>query len=302
MTTVTVVVASWNTRELLRACLESLKAALPQSSEVIVVDNGSRDGSARMVHEQFQWVRLVRNARNTGLAHALNQGFERARGAYVLVLDSDVQLAPDVVRRMLAFLEENPRYGAVVPRLLDADGTTQRTSMRLPNVLTPLFFGTPIERLFPRNFEVRRYFAHGFDYEKDGEVEHAPTACFMMRRKALKSTRPFDESMWLFFADVDLCKRLKKRNWRIAYLSRACVLHHGGMSTRQYKEFVPEWHKNRLAYYRKHFGRWSAWWIKTCVGITFADHCVREFWRRAHGAVEEPLLPLWQDFELFLRR
>ncbi|MBK7877273.1 MAG: glycosyltransferase family 2 protein [Planctomycetes bacterium] len=302
MTQISVVVPSWNTREALRTCLEALKSALPPSSEVLVVDNGSRDASARMVHEQFPWVRIVRNARNTGYAHACNQGAELARGAYVLFLHTDVQVATDTVRRLVQFLEENPKYGAATPRLLDPDGTTQRSHQRFPNLLTPLFQGTPLERWIPDNFELDRLSARDFDYERDGEVQYASGACLLMRRKALKSTRPMDESMWLYFADADLCKRLWSRGWRIAYLSQACALHAGGASTRFYLEAETEWQRNRLAYYRKHFGRWSGWWVKTCVAWTFADACVREFWRRAHGAVEEPLLPLWQDFELFLRR
>lgn len=302
MTLVSVVIPSWNTRELLRNCLESLKGSLPGSSEVLVIDNGSRDGSARMVHEQFPWVRLVKHPKNTGFAHACNVGCEMARGAYVLFLHTDTVLVGDTVRRLTQFLEDNPRYGAVAPRLFDTDGSTQRSHQRFPTLLTPLFLGTPLERWFPGNFEVRRYFAREFDYEIDGDVRQPASACFLMRRKALKTLRPLDESMWLFFSDVDLCKRLWSRGWRIRYLASSHVVHAGGMSTRQYGEFVPEWHKNRLAYYRKHYGRVAGWWVKTCVAWTLADHCVREFWRRAHGAVEEPLLPLWEDFALFLRR
>ncbi len=302
MTVLSVVVPSWNTRELLRACLESLKAALPPSSEVLVVDNGSRDGSARMVHEQFPWVRLVRNARNTGYAHACNQGAELARGAYVCFLHTDVVVAPDALRRLVAFLEENPKYGAVAPRLVDSEGATLRSVQRFPNLLTPLFQGTPFERWFPGNFELERLGADDFDYARDGDVQHASGACLLMRRKALKTTRPFDEALWLYFGDADLCRRLWKRGWRVAYLADACALHHGGMSTRFYLEAEAEWQRNRLAYYRKHFGKWSGVWVKLCVAWTFIDHCVRACWLRAHGAVEEPLLPLWQDFELFLRR
>lgn len=302
MTLVSVIVPSWNTREHLRACLEALKGSLPPSSEVIVVDNGSRDASARMVHERFPWARLVRNARNTGLAHALNQGVERARGAYVLFLSPDAQVVGDAVRRMVAFLEENPRYGAAAPRLLNPDGTTQAAHGRLPNLLTPLFQGTPLERWLPDNFEVERLFARDFDYSRDGELQAPSSACLLMRRKALKSTRPFDESMWLYFTDTDACRRLVRRGWRIAYLSGVCAWHDAGRSTSQYDALHQEWHKNRLAYYRKHYGRWSAWWVKLCVAWTFADHCVTEFWARAHGAIEEPLAPLWQDFALFLRR
>src|SRR5687768_5607526 len=132
MTQLSVVVPSWNTRELLRACLESLKTTLPMSSEVIVVDNGSQDGSARMVQEEFQHVRLIKNPQNRGFAHATNQGVERARGAYVLFLNSDTVVQGNAVKAMVAFLEENVRYGAVAPRLVDTTGTTQRSHMRFP--------------------------------------------------------------------------------------------------------------------------------------------------------------------------
>src|SRR5215813_7039723 len=109
MTQVSVVIASWNTRNLLRATLESLKTTVPHSSEVIVVDNGSTDGSVRMVQEQFPHVRLIRNATNLGYAHATNQGVEAARGAYVLFLDSDTSVAGNAIRAMVAFLEANLR-------------------------------------------------------------------------------------------------------------------------------------------------------------------------------------------------
>ena len=302
MTILTVVIPSWNTRELLRACLESLKTTLPMSSEIIVVDNASHDGSARMVMEQYPYVRLIKNAKNEGFAAATNQGVEAARGAYVLFLNSDTQVHGHAVRSMVAFLERNLRYGAVAPRLLNPDGSTQKAHMRFPEILTPLFFGTPLERFWPSSPEMQRYFARDFDYDADGDVEQPPAACLLMRRKALKKAKPLDETLWLFFNDVDLCKRLWSSGWRIGYLADAHVYHHGGMSTRQYHDFVGEYHKNRLAYYRKHHGQFAGSWIKLCVAWTVADHCVRELWRRAQGLPEEPLLPIWHHFQVFLKR
>jgi len=301
VTQVSVIIPSWNTRELLRACLNSLKMNLPLSSEVIVIDNASRDGSAKMVAEEFRHVRLLRNQSNMGFAHATNQGVEMARGAYVLFLNTDTEVCGNAIKQLLAFLEENVRYGAVAPQLLNYDGSIQRAHMRFPNLLTPLCFGTPYQRWFPENREVRRYFANDFDYDQDGDVEQPPAACLLMRRKALKKTKPLDERLWLFFNDVDLCRRLWRAGWRIRYLSTAQVLHHGGMSTRQYEDFVPEWHRNRLTYYRKHYGRVGGWWVKACVGWVVADHFVRELWRRAHGQDDQPLLPVWQNFAVFLR-
>lgn len=301
MTQLSVVIPSWNTRELLRAAIESLKTTLPMSSEIIVVDNASSDGSARMVQDQLPHVRLIRNNVNVGFAAATNQGVEAARGAYVLFLDSDTQVVGNAIRSMVAFLEANLRYGAVCPRLLNPNGSTQRALMRFPSLLTPLFFGTPLQRWKPESRELQRYFARDFDYDTDGDVEHPPTTCLLMRRKALKKTKPLDEDLWLYFNDVDLCKRLWESNWRIRYLEGAHVYHHGAMSTRQYKDSIGEYHRNRLAYYRKHHGRGAGWWLKTTVAWTVLDMCVREMWRRAEGFPEQPLLPVWSTFQVFMK-
>ncbi len=301
MTQLSVIIPSWNTRTLLRETLDSLKTTLPMSSEIIVVDNGSTDGTVRMLQEHFQHVRLIKNATNLGYAVATNQGIQAARGAYVLLLNSDTQVVGNAIRAMVAFLERNLRYGAVAPRLLNPDGTTQAAHMRFPTLATPLWFGTPLERWMPESRELRRYFARDFDYDTDSDVEQPPAACLLMRRKALKHEKPLDESLWLFYNDVDLCKRLWESGWRIRYLESAHVYHHGGASTRHYKDFVAEYHKNRLAYYRKHHGQAAGAWVKVCVAWTVIDHSVRELWHRAQGLPEQPLLPLWQTFQVFLK-
>ncbi len=301
MTQVSVIIPSWNTRNLLRATLESLKTSLPMSSEVIVVDNGSSDGTVRMVQEEFPHTRLIRNATNLGYAAATNQGVEAARGAYVLFLDSDTQVAGSAIRAMVGFLEANLRYGAVAPRLVNFDGTTQAAHMRFPTMWTPLWFGTPLERRWPESRELRRYFGRDFDYERDRDVEHASGTCLLMRRKALRHTKPMDEAMSLVFGDVDLCKRLWESGWRVRYLADAHVYHHGGASTRQLRGFVDEYQRNRLAYFRKHHGRAGGWMVKGCVAWTVVDHCVRELWHRAQGLPEQPLMPVWQTLQGFLR-
>jgi GT2 family glycosyltransferase len=173
--------------------------------------------------------------------------------------------------------------------------------MRFPTLLTPLCFGTPLQRWYPRSRELERYFARDFDYDRNGDIEQPAGICLLMRRKALKREKPLDESLGLYFHDVDLCKRLGRAGWRIGYLSDAQVFHRGSMTTRQYEDFEPEWHKNRLAYYRKHYGRLAGCWVKLCVGWTVVDHSVREFWRRAHGQEDEPLSPVWQTYALLLR-
>jgi len=301
MTQLSVVVPSCNTRNHLRACLESLMQTLPLSSEVIVVDDASRDGSARMVSDTFPHVRLVRNTARQGITAAMNQGFRAARGAYVLFLHADTQIQGAAVKQMLTFLETNLRNGAVAPRLVRPDGKTRPDHMRLPNLWTPLLFGTPLEKAFPGNPEVNRYFAREFDYETDGDVEAPSGACLLMRRKALKKDSAFDERMGLAFHEADLCRRLAKAGWRIGYLEDARVVHAGGVTTRQQEDYAAAYHRDRLAYYRKHHGELAAWWVKLCVGMTVIEHSIVEFYRRAEGWPEEPLRPVWESFSGFLK-
>jgi GT2 family glycosyltransferase len=302
VTLVSAVVASSNTRECLRQTLLALRRALPGSSEVIVVDNASRDGTARLVAEEFPHVRLVRLQRNVGYARAVNQGFEMARGAYVLLLEADACVEATAVKQMIAFLEQNLRYGAVVPRLVGADGRTLRSHMRLPSAWTPFVSGTPLERWFPNAVELVRYHARDFDYERTGDVEQPSSACMLMRRKALRSEKLLDTTMGLFYGDVDLCKRFAQRGWRIGYLASAHALHTGVTHTRECEDFVAEYQENRLSYYKKHHGRLAGAWVKTCVALWLVDRCVRELYHRAEGMPEEPILPLVTSFAGFVRR
>ncbi len=301
MSSLSVVIPSWNTRELLRGCLRALETTLPHSSEVIVVDNGSTDGSAKMVAQQFQNVRLVRNTRNLGFTVACNQGVSLARGNYVLLLNSDTLVQGDALRRMLLFLECNPYYGACVPRLLNLDNSTQRSMQRLPSIWTPLFTGTPLERWFPSSPERRRYQALDFDYERVGEVENPPAVCLMLRRTALGEDKPLDEKLWLAFSDTDLSRRLWFSGWRIAYLPQARVQHFGGASASQMIDFDANWQRNRLEYFRKHHGPFAGLWVKLCLGLAVVDHSLRELWRRAHGDQDECLTSVWLEYTSFLR-
>jgi GT2 family glycosyltransferase len=181
-TTVSVVIPSWNTVELTRICLEHLFAADRPVEEVIVVDNGSQDGSAEMVAERFPEVRLVRNERNEGFARGCNQGIALATQELVLLLNTDTEMAPDALSRMVAWLDEHPDYGAVAPRLVHAEGGTQATCMRFPGLLTPLFYDPPLRRWLPDSRELVRYFMRDWDQESSRDVDQPPAAVLLVRR------------------------------------------------------------------------------------------------------------------------
>ncbi len=286
---ISVVIPSWNTRELLRTCLATLRVARKPATEVIVVDNGSHDGSADMVERDFPEARVLRNERNEGFARGSNQGMRAARGRYVLLLNTDTELAPDALERLHAFLESHPEHGAAAPRLVHPDGRTQRTCNAFPRLATALFFATPLERWWPDSPELRRYFLRDWDHEDERDVDQPPAACLLVRASVLAQVGLFDERLWLFFNDVDLSKRMAAAGWRTRYVAGARVVHHVGASTKQFGDFVPEYQRNRLVYYRKHHGRLSGAWVKACVTLAYLDYVARLLAQRMRGTSEEPI-------------
>jgi hypothetical protein len=295
-----VVIPSWNTRELLRACLTHLFAARLPACEVIVIDNASADGSADMVAEAFPRVLLERNRENRGFAGGCNQGMRRARGRYVLLLNSDTEVAPDAIERLLAFLETHPGYGAAAPLLHSPDGRVQKSLKRFPTLATALWFSTPLERWFPENRELARYFMRDADQEQSADVEQPPAACLLLKKSVLDEIGLFDEELWLFYNDVDLSKRLAAAGYRTRYVAEARVLHHEGASTSKFGRLLVEWQKNRLCYYRKHHGRLGGLWLKLCVALAYADWCCTQVGSRWRGQPAEPLSQVTRGFLGFL--
>jgi GT2 family glycosyltransferase len=298
---VSVVMLSWNTAELTSIALRHVFASQPPPGQVIVIDNHSADGSADRIAAEFPAVELVRNPCNEGFAIGCNQGMRLARLPYVLLLNSDTEVAPDAIERMAGFLAENPAYGAVAAHLIHPGGGTQRTCNRFPNLWTPLFWGTPIERWFPDSFELRRYFMREWDHASSRDVEQPPAAVLMLSRAAIERVGMFDERLWLFYNDVDLSKRLAQAGLRTRYLAEARVVHHVGASTKKFAAFVPEYQRNRLVYYRKHHGRLAGLWLKACVVLSFLDFAWAQRRARQRGEPAQEVAPVRAALREFLR-
>ncbi len=299
---VTVVVPSWNTRDLLRACLSSVAASGGPGLELatVVVDDASSDGSAAMVADEFPGVELVRLEHNVGFTRACNVGLERARGRHVLLLNADTELRPGALSKLVARLDGSPEHAAAAPRLVNPDGSLQAAHMGLPRVRTALCFGTPLESWFPR--EMARYHAADFDYERGGDVEQPPAACLLLRRAALDRVGVLDEDLRVFFSDVDLCVRLRDEGFRIAYEPAAEVLHHLGRSTAQLADFLSTWHGDRLTYYRRHFGYRGALAAKLGAALAWLGFAGRQAARRVTGRAAEPVAPAARALTTLLRR
>ena len=201
-----IIIVSWNTCRLLRRCLRSIASYPPRNNyEVIVIDNGSVDGSADMVRSDFPDVCLVPNVRNTGFAPANNQGFKVAKGSYVLLLGSDTEVRDCALQSMIAFLRSHPEAGAVSPKLISPDGRLQRSCKRFPTL------GNALAMYCSLHWLNKHYLMEDFDHDSLRQVDQPDATSIMFRRELIEEIGGFDENYSILYNDVDLCQKLKKR-------------------------------------------------------------------------------------------
>jgi GT2 family glycosyltransferase len=252
-------IVNWNTRELLRACLASLAAHPPAlEHEVLVADNASADGSAALVAAQFPWVRLIETGANLGFAEGNNRLLRLARGDWLLLLNPDTEIVPELDPRpldtLVDHLRANRQVGAVSARLVQPDGVTQRSCRGFPTPLALAAEWAGLARLFPR--VLGGYRLRAFDHESARPVPQPMASCLLLRRAALRGVGLFDPRFPIFFNDVDLCLRLHQAGWRRDYQPAASILHLGGGTTRLVKPaMVRESRDALLAFYAKHYRR-----------------------------------------------
>lgn len=277
----TIVIVNWNTRELLRACLASLERYPPSlRHEVIVVDNNSPDGSAQAVRQEFPRVILVDLPTNTGYARANNHGFAQARGSYVLTLNPDTELVDDSLDRAIALLEDNEEFGALGAKQIGIDGAVQRSVRGFPTVAGIFGDVTGIGRLFPHS-AFGAYRMLSFDYDLLQEAPQPMGTFLLFRMKALRDLgdprSPFDEQFPIFFNEVDLLYRLRKKGWRCLYSPDVRILHHGGESTKLVrKSMIWESHRSLVRFMRKHLEtQWNLPLILLVSGVILLAAFIR---------------------------
>jgi GT2 family glycosyltransferase len=248
-----IVIVSWNTRELLARCLRSLD--VDPETEIFVVDNASADGSAAMVQEQFPGVRLLVNPENLGFARACNQAIRCSSGRYILLLNPDTEVRPGAVAVLARCLASHPPVGAVGARIVNPDGSLQTSCFREPRLSRELWRLLHLDVFWP--YAVYR--VQNWDLTRPRQVETLLGACLMLRRAALDSIGPLDEDYFIYSEEVDLCLRLRRRGWHLIWAPQAVVMHRGGESTRQVAAamFV-RLYQGKILFFRKHHGRAAA--------------------------------------------
>lgn len=251
-----IIIVSWNVRDLLRSCLRSIERdRSPLSLEVIVVDGASVDGSVAMVQADFPWVRLIARSDNVGFPKGNNLGIAAAAGRYLLLLNPDTELVAGALATLLSYSEQQPGVGVVGPQLLNPDGSVQSSRRRFPTLVTALFESTWLQPLAPAAV-LRRYYALDSPDDQTVDVDWLMGACLLVPRRVVDEVGELDEAYFMYSEELDWCRRIKATGRRVVYLPAAQVVHHQGKSSDQ---AVAARHisfqRAKLRYFRKYHGR-----------------------------------------------
>ena len=285
----TVVVVSFNTARLLAGCLSSLARALAASPElsarVVVVDNGSGDGSADLVRERFPSVELRAIGRNLGFAGANNLVLRELASPFALLLNPDTEVIGDAPSALVRFLRTHPRAGVVGGRLVYPDGSFQHSCFAFPTLAMSFL------DLFPINHRLTNSRLNGRYprawYDRPFRIDHPLGACMALRRAALDQAGVMDDGFFMYCEEVDLCRRIKAAGWEVWYTPDATVVHHEAQATRQFRgEMLLQLHRSRDRFFAKHYPASYRRAARAILRLGLLRDLVRSARQRARGEVD----------------
>ena len=222
---VSIIIINFNQKDWLKKCLEKIrKAKISLPYEIIIIDNASTDGSAAEI-EKFEGLQFIENTKNLGYGKAVNQGIKKAKGDYLLIINPDVLITPLALEKLKNLMEGHQEMGIIGPRLMSLDGHLQDSCFSFPRWFTPI-----IHRTFLRHFsfgkkELRRYLMEDFDHKKIREVDWVLGGALMVSKKAIEKVGLMDGSFFLYFEDIDWCRRFKEKGFKVIYFPKVSMFH-----------------------------------------------------------------------------
>jgi len=289
---VSIIVPSWNTRDLLSECLRSIaQTSTDLDCETLVIDNASTDGSDTLVRERFPQVRVIRNVENAGFARAANRGAAASTGRYLLLLNSDAWLQPGALRALLTLATEQPRCGIVGAQLRNADGSFQASHASFPTLAQEFLMLSGLGRALYGPW----YPSHGPDAGRARRVDYVGGACLLARRAAFDDVGGLDEGFFMYAEEIDLCLRLRQAGWEVWYQPAAQVIHVGHASSRHRRtEREGDLYRSRVRFFRKHHGPRAA---RLLAAQIYAFTAVKRPWhallyRLSGGRYGRPVISL----------
>lgn len=265
-----IIIVSWNVRDLLVACLNSiLTNAGSLQIEIIVVDSASGDGTSAMIRGQFPTVTLLAQSDNIGFTRGNNLGFAAASGRHLMMLNPDTEIVGDALSQMVAYLDQHGAVGVIGPHTLNTDRSTQSSKRRFPTLLIGITESTHFQRFASRR-ALDRFYATDVPDSATAEVDWMQGSALMFRRVVYEKIGGLDERYIMYSEEVDFCKRAKNAGWSIVYLGGASVVHHGGKSTEQVtaRSHI-HFQQSKLLYFRKHHGRLSAAIVRIALLLSY---------------------------------
>lgn len=272
-----IIIVNWNTRDLLRRCLETVFASEGVTMRVILVDNASTDGSADMARAEFPQLEIIENDENLGYPRANNVGLRRLgfNGAgdvapdaprYALLLNPDTELPPDALQDMVRFMDAHPDAGAAGPKLVLEDGSLDKACRRgFPTPMVSLYHFSGLSKLFPRNERFGRYNMTFADPNETIEVDSVVGAYMQVRKETIVQVGLLDEAFFMYGEDLDWAYRIKEAGWKIWYYPQVSVLHVKRAASRQSKKAQFEFWRAMLIFYRKHFRKSTPFWLHPLI-------------------------------------
>lgn len=257
-----IVILNYKSAGLLRQCLKSIDVLrLPFEHEVIVVDNASHDGCAEMVKKLFPSVHCIQSEKNLGYAGGNNLGLRAATGEYILVINPDILMLTTNLGGMIDYLRAHPEIGILGPKLINPDGSLQYSCYRFPGFFMPFYRRTFIGTLPGFRQRVGDYLMQDWDHQHTRPVDWILGGCFLMPRSALQKIGYLDERFFMYFDDIDYCRRAWESGFQVVYYAESEVVHYHQRTSADRSWLLAPFHrvsrehiKSWLKYFAKYFG------------------------------------------------
>jgi hypothetical protein len=253
---ISVVIVAWNAKRYLELCLESLGKAPPRhSTETLVVDNASTDGTAEMLETRFPWVKLIKSPENLGFAKGNNVAIRQCQGRYIALVNPDVIVLPGCLDALADFLDQNPKVGNVGPRVFEPDMSMQSTCRRFPTLWNNFCDATGLATRFKNSRFLAGEHMFYFPHDRTQKVD-VLVGCFsFIRRVTFDAVGLLDENLFMYGDDVDWCRRCWKAGWEVVFFPGARAIHDRGKITAPYPvRFALAQQRSVLYYWSKYHG------------------------------------------------
>lgn len=251
---ISIIIISFNGIEFIDDCLNSaIKSIDEVSSEIIVVDNASHDGTIQLLENKYPNIKLIKNSKNLGFAAAVNIGLANAIGRFILLLNQDIKIIGPAIPQLTKRLTMSDKIGIIGPKFIGFDGKLQKSCRAFPKYMDLLYEFTGLSYIFPKSKIFSQWKMGWFDHERELEVDQPMGAAMMFRHELVDKIGIFDESFRIFFNDVDFCRRAKEAGFVNLYYPIAVIMHYGGGSINKMKpRMIFESHYSMFRYFKKY--------------------------------------------------